>query len=136
MHLRVDKYGHLVVRGDKQVSDHKYISFEETFDVPKNADIENADGLFEDNQIYCVTIPKINGGRRTGHAITIPNLDNNQNKHKPHEITEKPHGIGNNPLQVIRGDKSRKKIGFFIAVLIALLIIAVALIIKFRLLDK
>ncbi|XP_051133334.1 uncharacterized protein LOC127252981 [Andrographis paniculata] len=56
--IHMDKYGHLVVRGDRQISEHKYISFEETFDVPKNGDLENASGVFENDQVYCITIPK------------------------------------------------------------------------------
>ncbi|XP_051133395.1 uncharacterized protein LOC127253028 [Andrographis paniculata] len=56
--IHMDKYGYLVVRGDRQVSEHKYISFEETFDIPNDADLEEASGQFEDDQIYCVTIPK------------------------------------------------------------------------------
>ncbi|KAL7153338.1 hypothetical protein ABFS83_04G161200 [Erythranthe nasuta] len=146
VHLRVDKYGHLVVRGDKKVSEHKYVTFEETFDVPNNADLENADGIFEQDQIYCVTIPKTSkGGKITGHAIAIPHeLDNNNNNIntnlKPPDsiittgsIIHKRDNTKNNPLQVIRRDKySKKKIAFFVAVLIALFVVAVVLTLKFR----
>ncbi|KAG8388668.1 hypothetical protein BUALT_Bualt02G0149300 [Buddleja alternifolia] len=150
--IHVDKYGHLVVRGNKQVSDHKYINFEESFNVPKNGNIEDADGFFEEDQIYCITIPKTK--QQTGHAITImpnpspmdninprtqdnspkaPQQDNKVGSFRKYGSAKQQEKAANNPLKVITADKSKKKIVFFIiAILIALLIIAVPLIIKFR----
>ncbi|KAL0335646.1 UNVERIFIED_CONTAM: hypothetical protein Sradi_4776500 [Sesamum radiatum] len=100
--IHMNKYGHLVVRGDKQVTEHKYITFEETFEVPNNADLEEANGMFEDGHIYCVTIPKKQQVQRNNaeHAITIANEENNPkpqgNKdgsfHK-YESTNKPDGL-------------------------------------------
>ncbi|KAL2539493.1 SHSP domain-containing protein [Abeliophyllum distichum] len=56
--LQIDKFGHLVVRGERQLSGHKFISFQETFDLPQNANVEESSGEFVDGEIYCVTIPK------------------------------------------------------------------------------
>ncbi|KAK6128232.1 hypothetical protein DH2020_038036 [Rehmannia glutinosa] len=150
--IHMDKYGHLVVRGDRQLTEHKYISFEETFEVPNNADLEEASGLFEDDgQIYCITIPKKQEGQRIGHAITMPKEDINkpvddinnpkrqdnkigsfhkyESTKKPEEITQQ-NGIGNNPLNVVTGHNNKKKISFAVAILTALLVVGVVLIVK------
>lgn len=149
--IRMDKYGRLVVRGDKQVSQHKYMSFEETYDVPSDANLEDAHAMFEDGQIYCVTIPKLTKEQQQQqHAITIPqhqnqnqnqnlnqNLNQNQNQNQnninhPNPTQEKPVS-SRDYLKLIRGDRSSaKKVALFVALLIALLVLLVFLIIKFR----
>ncbi|KAI3463993.1 hypothetical protein Pfo_020656 [Paulownia fortunei] len=154
--IHMDKYGHLVVRGDKQVTAHKYISFEETFEVPNNADLEEASGLLEDDQIYCITIPKKQDGQRIGHAITMPKeektpvldspkaQDNKIGSFHKYESTKKPEEISppqpppqpqrvtKNPLNVITGDKSsKKKIAIFVAILTALLVVGKSFQLKF-----
>ncbi|XP_020551992.1 uncharacterized protein LOC110012471 [Sesamum indicum] len=149
--IHMNKYGHLVVRGDKQVTEHKYITFEETFEVPKDADLEEASGMFEDNQIYCITIPKKQQVlTNVDHAITIANEDNNtkprDNKdvsfHK-YESTKKPDGLlpqqhgrisASNSLKIVTGNKSKQKLYFVfsVATAIILLVLAVVLIVKLR----
>ncbi|KAK4427249.1 hypothetical protein Salat_1493800 [Sesamum alatum] len=145
--IHMNKYGQLVVRGDKQVTEHKYITFEETFEVPNDADLEEASGMFEDGQIYCVTIPK---KQQVEHAITVAN---EENKPKPHgnkdgsfhkyDSTKKPEELlpqqrgrisASNSLKIVTGDKSKQKLyfAFSIATVIALLVLAVVLIVKFR----
>ncbi|CAA0826630.1 Unknown protein [Striga hermonthica] len=148
--IHVDKYDHLVVRGDKQVSEHKYISFEETFEVPNNGDLDEASGSFEDNQIYCITIPKKQGGRVTGHAITIPKQDNgpkgqdnrigssHKYDHSPKQEELTPmngitrHNI-DNPLAVVTGHKYKRKIALLGVVIVALVISGVVIyLVKFH----
>ncbi|PIN06785.1 hypothetical protein CDL12_20655 [Handroanthus impetiginosus] len=58
MRLRADKYGHIIVSGERQVNDNKIIHFEQLFKVPENSDIEETSAIFEDDRTYCVTIPK------------------------------------------------------------------------------
>ncbi|KAL0364659.1 UNVERIFIED_CONTAM: hypothetical protein Sangu_0563500 [Sesamum angustifolium] len=121
--IHMNKYGHLVVRGDKQVTEHKYITFEETFEVPNNADLEEANGMFEDGHIYCVTIPKKQQVQRNNaeHAITIANEENNPkpqgNKdgsfHK-YESTNKPDGLL--PQQHGRISASHGSVTYFLAI--------------------
>ncbi|CAI9773746.1 unnamed protein product [Fraxinus pennsylvanica] len=57
--LQIDKYGHLVVRGERQLSGHKFVSFHETFNLPKNINVEETSGEFEDGEIFCITFPKL-----------------------------------------------------------------------------
>ncbi|KAL0421881.1 UNVERIFIED_CONTAM: hypothetical protein Slati_3211000 [Sesamum latifolium] len=149
--IHMNKYGHLVVRGDKQVTGHKYITFEETFEVPNDADLEEASGMFKDGQIYCVTIPKKQQVQtNVEHGITIAHDQNNPkpqgNKdgsfHK-YETTKRPDGLlpqqhgrisASNSLKIVTGDKSKQKLYFVfsIATVIILLVLAVVLIVKFR----
>ncbi|KAH6758418.1 hypothetical protein C2S51_018653 [Perilla frutescens var. frutescens] len=137
--IHMDKYGHLVVRGNKQVSEHKHMSFDETYDVPNDANLEDASGMFEDGQIYCVAIPKL----LHHHAITMPQLQNhnpNPNPNSKKDINDSLHKTNvpprssNDYLKQIRGDKyPKKEIALFLAILVALiLLIAVVLILKFR----
>lgn len=121
--IRMDKYGRLVVRGDKQVSEHKYMSFEETYDVPNDANLEDAHAMFEDGQIYCVTIPKLIKEQQQQHPITIQ-----QNSHP-----QKSAPTSTDYLKHIRGDysSSTNKLAALIIV-IALLALLVFLIIKFH----
>ncbi|KAL8529637.1 hypothetical protein ACS0TY_006898 [Phlomoides rotata] len=151
--IHMDKYGHLVVRGNRQISEHKYMSFEETFDVPATAELEEAEGLFEDEQIYCITIPKKKDGHKSGHRISMQkDGDNNNNNNNPkgkdlkfgpihkYNTTDKQEGLSHipadhqripkNPLKMIEGDKGKKSIVFSIALLIALIIVMVVLIVK------
>ncbi|KAL1553508.1 hypothetical protein AAHA92_14173 [Salvia divinorum] len=148
--IHMDKYGHLVVRGNKQVSEHRYVSFEETYEIPSDAKLDDAMGLFEDNQIYCVAIPKVKGQQQ--HAITMPkehkinpkprdkkddasihqyNNDKNNNVEKP-EVPAQG-STRKDYLKIVRGDKSAMmKIALYIAALIALTVIMVVIILKLR----
>lgn len=151
----MDKYGHLVVRGNKQVTEHKYVSFEETYEIPSDAKLDDAMGLFEDNQIYCVTIPKVKGQQQ--HAITMPkehrinpkphdkkdeasinqynnnNDDKNSNVEKPEVPAQGSTRPRKDYLKIVRGDKSAMmKMALYIATLIALTVITVVIILKLR----
>ncbi|XP_057791974.1 uncharacterized protein LOC131008889 [Salvia miltiorrhiza] len=152
--IHMDKYGHLVVRGTKQVTEHKYISFEETFDIPTDAKLDDALGMFQDNQIYCVAIPKVKGQQQ--HAITMPKVDHNVNNPKPPDYkrdgasihrydTENNNNNDNNNnnekpevsrsrdyLKHIRGDKTKMKIAICVVTLIALIVITAVIIVKLR----
>ncbi|XP_047944765.1 uncharacterized protein LOC125191295 [Salvia hispanica] len=148
--IHMDKYGHLVVRGNKQVTEHKYVSFEETYEIPSDAKLDDAMGLFEDNQIYCVTIPKVKGQQQ--HAITMPkehkinpkprdnasihqydNNDRNSNVEKPEVPAQGSTKPRKDYLKIVRGDKSAMmKIALYIAALIALTVITVLMILKLR----
>ncbi|CAK9155678.1 unnamed protein product [Ilex paraguariensis] len=55
--LEVDKYGHILVHGERPVSENKFIRFKQTFNVPENSNIEDIAGKFEDGLLY-VAIPK------------------------------------------------------------------------------
>ena len=114
----MDKYGHLVVRGSHNITEHKYLSFEETFDVPDGANLELAEGIFEDEQIYCVTIPKSNklGQQVSGSdSKRVKFDDHDQNKYKKNDLNERPR-----PSSVIETQNSMKKIAFLIAILVAI----------------
>ncbi|KAH6781578.1 hypothetical protein C2S52_001646 [Perilla frutescens var. hirtella] len=120
--LNMDKYGHLVVRGTRQMTDHKYLSFEETFDVPVDGDLEQAGGMFEDDQIYRVVIPKKKKylGQRNineddhGHDSIFPKSGIGSPKTLPNKPS---HPL---PPPLISVDNSIKKIAFFIAILITI----------------
>lgn len=137
----MDKYGHLVVRGNRQVTENKYVTFDETFEVPKDAKLEDASGFFEDGQIYCVAIPKVKGQH---HALTIPK-DHQNTSPKPrnkkegasiHRYNEGDKVVRRgNPkdyLKNVTGEPSNKKVAYFVAILLALVIIMVILIVKLR----
>ncbi|KAG6389977.1 hypothetical protein SASPL_151453 [Salvia splendens] len=123
--LHMDKYGHLVVRGSHKITENKYLSFEETFDVPDGAGLELAEGIFEDEQIYCVTIPKSNelgqrvgpGGSGSGsESKRVKFDDQDQNRYKKNDLNERPR-----PSSVIETqNSSMEKIAFLIAILVAI----------------
>lgn len=140
----MDKYGHLVVRGNKQVTGRKYVSFEETFEVPKDAKLDDASGMFEDGQIYCIAIPKVKGKQ---HAITMPedHINPTKPRYKKEEASIRRYvavgdrdekvSRGGSPkdyLKNITGETSNKKIAYFVAILLALVVIMVVLIVKLR----
>ncbi|XP_057791975.1 uncharacterized protein LOC131008890 [Salvia miltiorrhiza] len=123
--LHIDKYGHLVVRGSHQITEHKYVSFEETFDVADDADLEQAEGLFQDEQIYCVAIPKSNKlGQRNEDGVKFDDRDHN--KDKKSESMPNKYGVRtmpndpSRPSSLIRTHKSMRKIVFLIAILVAI----------------
>ncbi|KAL3819377.1 hypothetical protein ACJIZ3_005282 [Penstemon smallii] len=151
--INVDKYGHLVVRGHMQVSEHKFINFEETYELPQNSNIEDAGGQFQDEQIYCVIIPK-QKEKTIRHKISTPKEEKTtsppkkkqpvekkpiltedkvdsfhryEDSEKPQEShPSKPH------LQIITTENKKKKITFSVALVLILIVIAVPLIIKFH----
>lgn len=132
--LHVDKYGHLVVRGSHQMTEHKYVSFAETFDVPEGADLELAEGMFEDDQIYCIVIPKndklgqeVGDGGSTSKGVKLEDHDHSKDN-KVDSVFHK-HGFGGHvtlpnqpslPFSVTSKEKSMKRIVFIIMILIAL----------------
>lgn len=122
------------------MTEHKYVSFEETFEVPNDAKLEDASGMFEDGQIYCIAIPKVKG-----IAITMPPRDQNISP-KPrskkegasiHRYNEGEKAVPRREspkdyLKNITGEPSNKKVAYFVAILLALVIIMVVLIVKLR----
>ncbi|KAL2462943.1 uncharacterized protein Fot_54180 [Forsythia ovata] len=142
--LQIDKFGHLVVRGERQLSGHKFVSFQETFDVPKNANVEESSGEFVDGEIFCVTIPKMlseypkintptqksmgNPESKRDHA-TGSNIGNKKSTRKPDEFLDPEvpkHDIKKHESNIITTDeKSTMKIWFFLVILVIVLIVIV-----------
>lgn len=109
---------------------HKYLSFEEAFDVPDDANLEHAEGLFQDDQIYCVTIPKSKKVGQTSKGDGGVKLEDHvgpkkdKKGHDEESICPKP-GIGSHnepphPSPVISMHNSKNKITFVIAILFAI----------------
>lgn len=57
MKLQVDNYGHLIVSGERQVSEMKHVHFQQSYKLPDNSNIEDTTAKFEDDILYIV-IPK------------------------------------------------------------------------------
>lgn len=55
--LQVDNQTHIVVSGERQVRENKYKRFEQSFELPKNADIEKITGKL-DGEILYISVPK------------------------------------------------------------------------------
>lgn len=112
----MDKYGHLLVRGSREVTQHKYLSFEETFDVPDDGNLEHAEGLFQDDQIYCVTIPKnkkLGQPADGGGGVKWEHHTKDYKKGHDESMCPKPAGV-------ISMHNSKNKIAFLIAILVAI----------------
>lgn len=109
------------------MTEHKYMSFAETFDVPEGGDLELAEGLFEDDHTYCIAIPKNNKlGQEVGDGgSTSKGVKLEDHDHSNADSVFHKHGLGghvtlpNQPLSVSK-EKSMKSIVFLIAILIAI----------------
>ncbi|XP_024970768.1 inactive protein RESTRICTED TEV MOVEMENT 2-like [Cynara cardunculus var. scolymus] len=55
--LQVDNQTRIVVSGERQVRENKYKRFEQSFELPKNADIEKITGKL-DGEILYISVPK------------------------------------------------------------------------------
>ncbi|KAI3777556.1 hypothetical protein L1987_47356 [Smallanthus sonchifolius] len=55
--LQVDNRTHILVSGERQVRENKYKRFEQSFELPKDADIEKITGKL-DGEILYVSVPK------------------------------------------------------------------------------
>lgn len=144
MTLQIDKYGHLVVRGERQLSGHKFVSFYETFKLPQNINIEETSGIFEDGEIFCITLPKLSEleqrrmrpvrdqyekpystNRDIGQSMRTPesndsNIRNNQSPKIPDEF------IDPEVQKPIDSDaKSKMKMWSFVGLIVILLIVIV-----------
>lgn len=142
--LQIDKYGHLVVRGERQLSGHKFVSFYETFKLPQNINIEETSGIFEDGEIFCITLPKLSElelrrmrpvrdqyekpystNRDIGQSMRTPesndsNIRNNQSPKRPDEF------IDPEVQKPIDSDaKSKMKMWSFVGLIVILLIVIV-----------
>ncbi|KAI3761320.1 hypothetical protein L1987_51732 [Smallanthus sonchifolius] len=55
--LQVDNQTHILVSGERQVRENKYKRFEQSFELPKDADIEKITGKLEGEILY-ISVPK------------------------------------------------------------------------------
>ncbi|KAL4584040.1 hypothetical protein LXL04_008630 [Taraxacum kok-saghyz] len=55
--LQADNRTHIVVSGETQVRENKYKRFEQSFELPKNADVDKITGKL-DSEILYITVPK------------------------------------------------------------------------------
>ncbi|KAI3766811.1 hypothetical protein L2E82_16885 [Cichorium intybus] len=55
--LQADSQTHIVVSGERQVRENRYKRFEQSFELPKNADVDKITGKL-DGEILYITVPK------------------------------------------------------------------------------